>query len=357
MTAESKGTLDDHKVGIYIDKSLSVSDSAIITANAGKDGGKIRDYGIWLNAEATYQQTGGTVLATAYSDVVRNSESAGTAGIDLGSEAIISGGTLIEKAATSGVRAAELIISGGTVTGISENYDDKKCKSLTERCGIIANQLTVTGGEVIGDGGPAYDMHTYGIRASYNANVTGGTIEGTGGDITPEGDVNSIYSYGVYFKNLTMSDGTITGTAGNIDASTGSHNSYGVYVGDGSVSGTAKLSGIGETVGTYMEAGAVTGGAKVSGTGATGIHARCLTLYAKWTPIEYRITYHLNNGNVNGTNPAKYTIESNLALISPTRSGYTFKGWYTDSNFKKKVTKISKGSTGDLQLYAKWTPN
>jgi len=75
-----------------------------------------------LNAEATYQQTGGTVLATAYSDVVRNSESGGTAGIDLGSEAIISGGTLIEKAATSGVRAAELIISGGTVTGISEKF-------------------------------------------------------------------------------------------------------------------------------------------------------------------------------------------------------------------------------------------
>ena len=36
--------------------------------------------------------------------------------------------------------------------------------------------------------------------------------------------------------------------------------------------------------------------------------------------------------------------------------GYTVSGWYKESEYKKKITKISKGSTGNLTLYAKWTP-
>ena len=51
-----------------------------------------------------------------------------------------------------------------------------------------------------------------------------------------------------------------------------------------------------------------------------------ITLYAKWTPIEYKITYELNGGTVSG-NPDKYTIESETITINnPTKTGYTFAG-------------------------------
>ena len=43
-------------------------------------------------------------------------------------------------------------------------------------------------------------------------------------------------------------------------------------------------------------------------------------------------------------------------MKSPTKAGYSFKGWYKNADFSgKKVTKISKGSTGDRTLYAKWS--
>ena len=79
------------------------------------------------------------------------------------------------------------------------------------------------------------------------------------------------------------------------------------------------------------------------------------TLYAKWTAIDYKITYKLNKGKNSSKNPKSYKITSStITLKAPTRKGYKFKGWYSDSKFKKKVTKIAKGSTGNKTLYAKW---
>ena len=79
-----------------------------------------------------------------------------------------------------------------------------------------------------------------------------------------------------------------------------------------------------------------------------------ITLYAKWSKNTYKITYKLNKGKNNNKNPKTYTVTSSVSLKNPTRKGYKFKGWYSDSKFKKKVTKIAKGSTGNKTLYAKW---
>lgn len=79
------------------------------------------------------------------------------------------------------------------------------------------------------------------------------------------------------------------------------------------------------------------------------------TLYAKWTPVSYKITYNLNKGKNSKSNPASYKITSKtITLKKPTRKGYIFKGWYSDSKFKIKVTKITAGSIGNQKLYAKW---
>ena len=81
-----------------------------------------------------------------------------------------------------------------------------------------------------------------------------------------------------------------------------------------------------------------------------------VTLYAKWSAKEYDITYKLNGGKNNSKNPKEYTIKSStITLKAPTRKGYTFKGWYSDKKFTKKVTKIKKGSIGKVTLYAKWS--
>lgn len=79
------------------------------------------------------------------------------------------------------------------------------------------------------------------------------------------------------------------------------------------------------------------------------------TLYARWKLIKYKIRYSLGKGTNSRSNPAVYTVASRtIVLKKPIRKGYTFKGWYSDSKFKKKVTKISAGSTGSRKLYARW---
>lgn len=81
-----------------------------------------------------------------------------------------------------------------------------------------------------------------------------------------------------------------------------------------------------------------------------------ITLYAIWEKaFEYKITYKLNKGKNNTANPKTYTSEDEIKFKKPTRSGYHFVGWYTDSKYKKQISVIEKGSEGSLTLYAKWT--
>ena len=88
-----------------------------------------------------------------------------------------------------------------------------------------------------------------------------------------------------------------------------------------------------------------------------------ITLYAQWkktskTEKKYSITYKLNKGKNNKSNPSSYTKKTaTIKLKNATRKGYTFKGWYSDKKYKNKVKQIKKGSTGNVTLYAKWTAN
>lgn len=81
-----------------------------------------------------------------------------------------------------------------------------------------------------------------------------------------------------------------------------------------------------------------------------------ITLYAIWEKAsEYKITYKLNKGKNNTANPKTYTSEDEIKFKKPTRSGYHFVGWYTDSKYKNQISVIEKGSEGSFTLYAKWT--
>ena len=80
------------------------------------------------------------------------------------------------------------------------------------------------------------------------------------------------------------------------------------------------------------------------------------TFYAKWSIIEYAISYELNGGT-NAQNPTKYTVEDAISLQDATKTGYTFGGWYSDAELQTPVTGIAEGTTGNKTFYAKWTIN
>lgn len=82
------------------------------------------------------------------------------------------------------------------------------------------------------------------------------------------------------------------------------------------------------------------------------------TLTAQWKKITYSVTYNANGGSGAPSNQTK-TYGTNLTLSStkPTRTGYTFAGWNTNSsgtgtNYAAGATYTSNAA---LTLYAKWT--
>lgn len=82
-----------------------------------------------------------------------------------------------------------------------------------------------------------------------------------------------------------------------------------------------------------------------------------ITLYAKWVPVKefYTITYHLDGGVNEAENVTVYkTTDDDHKLLDPIKEGFSFMGWYRDSDFTTPVTTIYEGSSGDIELWAKW---
>ena len=78
-------------------------------------------------------------------------------------------------------------------------------------------------------------------------------------------------------------------------------------------------------------------------------------VYGKYLSNTYSLTYVLNGGENAAANPTEFLYGTGAALVDPTRENYLFDGWYTDADFKNKVTEIAADTAQDVTLYAKWT--
>ncbi|NBO56935.1 MAG: hypothetical protein EBU84_20600, partial [Actinobacteria bacterium] len=116
--------------------------------------------------------------------------------------------------------------------------------------------------------------------------------------------------------------------------------------------------------GWYSDSGLTTSiggaGASYSPTGTT----TSLNAYAKWTANTYTVTYNYNSATGgNGTASANFTTGGTaITLPTPTRTGYTFAGWYSDSGLTTSIggagaSYSPTGATTSLTAYAKWTGN
>ncbi|MBR1638386.1 MAG: InlB B-repeat-containing protein [Treponema sp.] len=105
----------------------------------------------------------------------------------------------------------------------------------------------------------------------------------------------------------------------------------------------------------YTFAGWISGETTVAAEAETSAITADVTYTAKWTATVYTITYELDDGTNWDGAPESYTVETaTIALGTPTKSGYSFDGWYKDSSYSTVITSIEKGTTGDITLYAKW---
>ena len=89
----------------------------------------------------------------------------------------------------------------------------------------------------------------------------------------------------------------------------------------------------------------------------TTFPAQDTTYKARWIlESDYLITYNLDGGENSLENPISFNIETDTIILKkPTKQGYTFTGWINEDGVT--VTKIPKGTTGNITLTATWTPN
>ena len=199
--------------------------------------------------------------------------------------------------------------------------------------------------------------HTYGTATSLmNATKTGYTFDGwftnpdcTGEPITTLGATDYTADITLYAKWTEITYTVIINAVGNGTVSPNGER----QVGAGGLSVTATPDA------GYIVKWNTTGGAMVSSTTDNEITVTANaegTVIANFSAITYTINYNLDGGTNNAGNPTNYTIETpTITLKEPTRTDYSFAGWYTTNTFSgDPVTEITQGSTGDKTFYAKW---
>lgn len=136
----------------------------------------------------------------------------------------------------------------------------------------------------------------------------------------------------------------------------------------GSVSTTSKAALCGIELGTlptptrtgYTFNGwftAASGGEQITANSIIEI-AEDITLYARWTANTYKVTFDANGGSVS-TSSRNVTYDGTYDdLPTPSRTGFSFKGWYTATSGGTKISSTTKYTTvGNQTLYAQWTAN
>lgn len=88
-------------------------------------------------------------------------------------------------------------------------------------------------------------------------------------------------------------------------------------------------------------------------------------------PYTYNITYHMDGGTNNASNPATYNVLYGVTFANPTKAGFTFAGWKdsngnpitginqgqnaTFSSPEDMYNKLASRTTGNIDVYATWT--
>jgi uncharacterized repeat protein (TIGR02543 family) len=119
----------------------------------------------------------------------------------------------------------------------------------------------------------------------------------------------------------------------------------------------------GYTFGGWHEDPSGSGTAVGNSLSATKVYSNPIKLYARWTAQSYIITYRdvtdvAFSGTHGSSHPTTHTYGTETLLVNPSKTGYTFDGWFTVNNGTGLVTSLSPtGYTGSIILYAKWSVN
>ena len=216
--------------------------------------------------------------------------------------------------------------------------------------------LMETDGNVRYGAKPAYDGaapeksetgHTF-TFTGWNTEA-GGTGTALSGSTTVTGDV-------IYYAQFNDSLNTYSITYENVNGAANSNPKTYIF---GTAVALADLIRDGYTFGGWFTDSSYSDGSKVSEITATDIGDKIF--YAKWTANTYTVTFDPNGGMMPEEAEANRSVtydQSYGTLPTPTLTGHTFEGWYTDVDGGEQITEsTSVRITANQTLYARWTAN
>lgn len=87
------------------------------------------------------------------------------------------------------------------------------------------------------------------------------------------------------------------------------------------------------------------------------IESKNVTLYAKWVPNNYTVSFNTNGGSDTLSSKRVSFNSTYGSLPIPTKEGYSFIGWFAENNNNNIKNEAIVSIPNDHTLYAKWTPN
>lgn len=331
---------------------------AISTPSSPSEGG-----GVHLANATTFTLSGSAVIQNCTATNSVNSGKAYGGGV---SAACVREITLEDNASIAGCIATNgsgLYITGSQLPGYGK---------------LFANGGSVDGDVVLGD--------------TTDTTVGPGTITGSGGTVfngkvtvTPGSTIESGTFNGEVINNGTISGGEFTGTVSNNGSITGGKFTGTVINGeDGTIAEGVSIPNL-KFIVTFDNEGTRTtaiidNGVKLTAPAAptkegyrfggwyydnnggkakwdfdTDTVTRAMTLTAKWVRT-YTVTFETSGGRA--VDPVTVDAGSTVTKpADPTKSGYTFGGWYKDSTLQTPWDFANGTVTADTTLYAKWTAN
>jgi uncharacterized repeat protein (TIGR02543 family) len=121
-----------------------------------------------------------------------------------------------------------------------------------------------------------------------------------------------------------------------------------------------KLSGLNSYAGSRIEFDVTIASTLYSATQTYKINLLMSNLSSVGTSYANSIEYILDGGQNSNLNVSKFPLYdkeksmTNIHLYSPVKNGYTFVGWYLDSDFTTEISQITSANLSDLVVYAKW---
>ena len=244
----------------------------------------------------------------------------------------------IGSSSTEPIRIQSIDVQGGTISG--------------QQSDINVNTLNMVGGTV--------KVHSLGFSGTIqNATIEVYSISIMPGNTTTTISVSKIVSELLYANDVTFSSSDITVSskiflsgAVVFDASSPAVNiNVGQYDVDG---GTLTISNGSLTDGTNIYTGTIANPSVLNG--------KTLTYYNASSEITVSLNAQGGSGGTESVTPT--SGEAMPAITPPTRTGYTFGGYYTEQNGGGTQYYNAEGSsahvcdlTGTVVLYAKWTAN